>query len=359
MTENWNPPTPEPQNSPQPEPQPQARPLPAKKKGLSPLALVLILSGAFFAIFMVVSGILFLSRSPSGSAKPAGSALFKSGGAVAIIEVNGAIMDSKKTLRRIERVEDDGDIKAVVLRINSPGGAVAPSQEIYEAVRKLKKPVVASMGSIAASGGFYIAMGAKKVYANPGTITGSIGVIMQFANLEKLYDWAKIRRYVIKTGRFKDVGAEYREMGDDERKLLQGMVDEVLSQFKRAVAEGRKLPMEQVTAVADGRILSGSQAKAAKLVDELGTLQDAINEAGKMAGLEGKPRVVYPEKKALRWFELLLQEPSREESDAESAFAGRGALARLVSAVLSLGTVEADAETAFSPGIYWLWNGSR
>src|SRR4029077_13140783 len=146
----------------------------------------------------------------------------------------------------------DSDVKAIVLRLNSPGGAVAPSQEIYQAVKNYKKPIVASMSSVAASGAYYVACGAKKVYANPGTITGSIGVIMEFANLEKLYEWAKIKRFSIKTGRFKDVGAEYREMTADERALLQNMVDDVLSQFTLAVSEGRNIPLETVKEIADG-----------------------------------------------------------------------------------------------------------
>lgn len=355
MTDEWTPPPAEPQK---PEAASDAKsPRQKSKRSMSPLALVLILSGAFFAIFMVVSGVLFLSRSPSRST-PSAPSLF-GGGSVAVIEVNGAIMDSKKTLRKIEKAEGDSSIKAIVIRLNSPGGAVAPSQEIYEAVRKVKKPLVASMGSIAASGAFYIAMGSRKVYANPGTITGSIGVIMQFANLEKLYDWAKVRRFAIKTGRFKDVGAEYRQMSDDERALLQGMIDEVLSQFKKAVAEGRKLPLEQVTKVADGRILSGSQAKTLKLVDELGTLQDAIDDAGRSAGIQGKPRVVYPEAKGVRWLDLLLQDPTGDDSDSESAFPGRGVVSRIASAALSVLSIETESATSLTPGIYWLWNGSR
>ena len=160
--------------------------------------------------------------------------------------------------------------------------------------------------------------GPKKIYANPGTITGSIGVIMEFANLSKLYDWAKIQRYSIKTGQFKDIGAEYREMAPDERALLQNMVDDVLVQFKTAVSTGRKLSMEDVTAIADGRIFSGSQAKKAHLVDELGTLDDAINEAGKMAGIKGKPNVVYPSNKKKRLLDFFMNQNDDDDSESGS-----------------------------------------
>lgn len=320
----------------------------------NPLILVLSLSVLFFIIFIGASGLIFFSQK-KGISHSRGSAL--SNDAVAVVELNGVIMDSKKILRRLEAFEDVKEIKAVVLRLNSPGGSVAPSQEIYEAVKKYPKPVVVSMASVAASGAYYISCGAKKVFANAGTITGSIGVIMEFINLEKLYDWAKVKRYSIKTGRFKDAGAEYREMSADEKALLQGMVDDVLLQFKTAVADGRKLTMEQVSAVADGRIFSGAQAKKAKLVDELGTLDDAIAEAGKMGGISGKPRVVYPDKR-MKLLEFLMNDASSDDLDEESIshLNGQGVLERLISRFL--GGVQEKAAMKM-PGIYWIWSGAR
>jgi protease-4 len=282
-----------------------------------------------------------------------------------VIELSGVIMDSRKMIKQLEKFDEDADIKGVVLRINSPGGAVAPSQEIYQAVRAFKKPLVASMGSVAASGGYYIAVGAKKVYANPGTITGSIGVIMEFANLSKLYEWAKIQRYAIKTGKFKDAGAEYREMQPEERALLQGMVDDVLGQFKRAVSEGRKLKGDELNPIADGRVFSGAQAKQLKLVDELGTLQDAIDDVAKQAKLTGKPRVVYQEKRKRRLLDLLLDDqPSDSESESSAAPTGAlGALFGRIGATLE-GRAESllpslDSSLALAPGIYWLWKGAH
>jgi protease IV len=320
----------------------------------SPLTLILMLSAVFFGVFLLISGALFMYRVPG--AVPGGGSGFFASGTIGVVEISGVILDSKKTLRRLERFEEDDDIKAVVLRLNSPGGAVAPSQEIYEAVRNYKKPLVVSMASVAASGAFYIACGAKHVFANPGTLTGSIGVIMEFANIEKLLDWAKIQRYSIKTGKFKDTGAEYRAMTADERALMQSLADEVLGQFKAAVAKGRNLTPAQVTAIADGRILSGSQAKAAKLVDGLGTIQDAIDQAAKLASIKGKPNVVYPEKPRRKWMDLLLDEAPRDESVGSSA----GIFSRMVSALTgsSLGSSIASIEeqfTGLAPGIYWLW----
>lgn len=321
---------------------------------MGPLAWVLGLSAVFFVFFMLISGAIFFSKGGmrSGSHGSSGGFLASAKGAVGVIELNGVIMDSKKTIKKLEDFEESPEIRGVVLRLNSPGGAVAPSQEIYQAVKNFKKPLVVSMSSVAASGAYYVAMGAKKVYANPGTITGSIGVIMEFANLEKLYEWAKVQRYAIKTGKFKDVGAEYREMGPEEKALLQNMVDNVLTQFKQAVADGRKLTMDQVTEVADGRIFSGSQAKSAKLVDELGTLQDAIDDVAKMAKIEGKPEVIYPEKPRPRWMDLILDDSSHEDR-SESSNSLVGALTGILT-----GHVE-KAVTGLEPGIYWIWTGAR
>ena len=300
----------------------------------------------------MVSSLLFFSKGIEGKSKRAEKTLFRQSG-IGVLEVNGVIMDSKKTLKLIKQFEDSKEIKAVVVRINSPGGAVGPSQEIYEALKVFPKPVVASMSSIAASGGFYIAMAAKKVLANPGTITGSIGVIMEFANLEKLYEWAKVKRYVIKTGKFKDAGAEFREMLPEERALLQEMVDDVLVQFVDAVAEGRKLSVEEVTKVADGRIFSGNQALKLKLIDQVGTLNDAVEEAAKLAGLPPIPKLFYGEKKK-NFMEMLEEQIQQSDEDSES----RSVFGRMVESgvkdVLGLPV----GKTPLGPGIYWLWRGA-
>jgi protease-4 len=232
------------------------------------------------------------------------------GNKVAVLPVTGLIADSESTIEQLRKFSKDDSIKAIVLRINSPGGGVGPSQEIYEEVRKLKgkKVVVASMGALAASGGYYIACAAQKIYANPGTITGSIGVIMQFVNVKDLIEKIGLKGMVVKSGVFKDIGSPVRDMKPEERELLQGVIDNVHSQFIGAVAEGRKMDREKVAKIADGRIFSGEQAKALGLVDALGNLEDAVAEAGKLAKIEGEPRVVTPPKKKLSILELLKEE---------------------------------------------------
>ncbi len=325
-----------------------------EKRSWNPLVIVLGLSAVFFVLFIAVSAALFFSGGRKGPAAKPG--IF-GGGGVGIVELKGVIMDSRKVVKRLEKMDEDKDVKAVVLRIDSPGGSVAPSQEIHEAVKRFKKPIVVSMASVAASGGYYVAVGAKKIYANPGSITGSIGVIMEMANLEKLYEWAKIKRYAIKTGKFKGMGAEYKELTPEERALLQNMIDDVLVQFKTAVAEGRKMKMEEVDAVADGRIFSGSQAKKARLIDEVGTMQDAIDEAARMAQIKGKPRVIYPDKPRQRLLQYLLDDRDPEDPEVVS----RG-LSGWVSQILGFSSDSRSLEervTGITPGVYYLWNGAR
>jgi protease-4 len=321
-----------------------------------PLIILFLISGAFFFVF-VISSYIFFSKGFEGKSRTAAKTIFKKEG-VALLEINGVIMDSKKALKSLKAFEENQNVKALVVRINSPGGAVAPSQEIYDAIRKFPHPKVASMSSVAASGGFYIAVAADRIFSNPGTITGSIGVIMEFANLEKLYDWAKIKRFSIKTGRFKDSGAEYREMQPEEKALLQGMVDDVLIQFKTAVATGRKMTFDEVTPLADGRIFSGTQAKKVGLVDELGGIDDAIAAAGKLAGIEGKPRIITEEKKKRGALDLVqeLMKDDGDEDEAESRSSNRfaSALQKVLGASVGLDKVR----TILDPGIYWIWKGA-
>lgn len=229
---------------------------------------------------------------------------------VGLVEVKGLIIDPQETVKQLKDFAKDDKVKAVVLRIDSPGGVVGPSQEIWSAVKKLKekKQVIVSMGSVAASGGYYIAAPANLIYANPGTITGSIGVLMKFSNLEGLMNKVGMKSFTLKTGKFKDVGSPARKMSEEERAMLQSVIESTHSQFVRAVAEGRKLPEAQVRAIADGRIFSGEQAMANKLVDRLGTMQDAIEEAGRLGGLSGEPHVIKPPKKKPLLLDMLVEE---------------------------------------------------
>jgi protease-4 len=229
------------------------------------------------------------------------------GAKVAVVQVEGVIgtevsrgLDTEDIVRTLSEYRDDPAIRAVVLRINSPGGVVAPTQEIATAVRRLresKKPVVASLGSVAASGGYYVAVAADRIYASPGTLTGSIGVVMQLANVEGLLKKVGVEYVVVKAGAYKDVGNFARPMTPEERRILQSLLDDVYDQFIGAVAEGRGLDPQTVRSFAEGRIYSGRQAQGLKMVDDLGGLDDAIDAAAKMAGLPGKPRVVYPRRR--------------------------------------------------------------
>ncbi len=220
---------------------------------------------------------------------------------VAVIRVEGVILDAQATIGDLKHFSENPLVKAIVLRIDSPGGGVVPSQEIHDAVKRIKnksnKVIIASMGTVAASGGYYIAAATDRIIANPGTLTGSIGVIMETANLEGLLKKVGVEGVVIKSGRFKDVGSPLRKMSDEEKKLLQSVMDDVHHQFIQAVADGRSLELSEVEPLADGRIFTGRQAKEARLVDELGDLEDAIRIAAEVAGIEGEPRVVEPRKR--------------------------------------------------------------
>jgi protease-4 len=262
------------------------------------VALIALGVGAAVLVLFVVTVWLLLVVSDEG---------LPGGAKVAVVEVEGIIgagtdrgLDTDTLIRTLGEYRDDPAIRAVVLRIDSPGGVVGPTQEIFTAVRRLreaKKPVVASLGSVAASGGYYVAVAADRIYANPGTLTGSIGVVMQLANVEGLLKKVGVEYVVIKAGAYKDVGNFARAMTPEERRILQAMLDDVYDQFISAVAEGRGLDPKQVRGFAEGRIYSGRQAQGLKMVDDLGGLEDAIEAAAKIAGLPPKPKVIYPRRR--------------------------------------------------------------
>jgi protease-4 len=235
---------------------------------------------------------------------------FWGGEKIAIVEVRGVILDPQPIVEKLVKLRKNEKIKAIVLRIDSPGGGVGPAQEIHAEVKKAQKEkkVLVSMGSVAASGGYYVACAADWIIANPGSITGSIGVIVESLNVEELLGKLGLRSVVVKSGKHKDLGSPLRPMTGEDRKLLQGVIDSVHEQFIRAVAEGRKLPLEKVRGLADGRIFSGDQARSLGLVDELGNLEDTIAMAAQMAGIRGEPEILYPEKKRFSLFDLLIQE---------------------------------------------------
>ena len=222
------------------------------------------------------------------------------GNRVALVELEGVILDGDAVVRQLREHEENPAVRAVVVRINSPGGVVAPTQEIVRGVERLRragKPVVASLGSVAASGGYYVATATDRIFASPGTLTGSIGVVMQMANVEGLLKRVGVDYVVIKAGRYKDLGNFSRTMTAEERQILQALLDDVYTQFVTAVAEGRKLDRDAVLRLADGRVYSGRQALALRMVDELGGLEDAVEAAGRLSGIVGRPKVQYPRKR--------------------------------------------------------------
>jgi protease-4 len=256
--------------------------------------------GAIMAFFIGVALLILPMTGKAG--------LLTKSNKVGVVEVVGVITDSKATLNHLKKFRENEAIKAIVMRINSPGGAVGPSQEILEEIIKTrqKKKVVASMGTVAASGGYYIASGADIIMANPGTLTGSIGVIMNFTNIEKLTQKLGIDLYNLHAGKFKDVGSPTRPMTPVEREYLQKLLDNVHEQFIVDVARGRQMLAHKVREVADGRVFTGEVAKNLGLVDQLGNLPDAIELAGRLGGIKGKIDAVYLPKEKMSILSLLL-----------------------------------------------------
>lgn len=256
-------------------------------------------------IFMSMFGVIFfagLSYLITSMASQSDPFLTRVNDGIGIIDVKGMISDTEGLLHDIQLLHQEDTIKAVVIRIDSPGGAVGASQELFTEIKRLArdKPVVASLGSVAASGGFYAAIGADKIVASPGTLTGSMGVIMTFPNLQEIFAKIGYKTETIKSGKFKDIGAMNRSITLQERALLQGVIDTVHKQFINDIAESRALTIEEVTKVADGRIFSGEQAKALGLIDELGNFHDAILLAAQLAAMDTTtfPELVYPPKDA-------------------------------------------------------------
>jgi protease-4 len=261
---------------------------------------VLIVVATAVVLGALLFGVLFLASLISGGKRSTAGLHVVGADKVALVRIEGLMISSEQAVEELNNYAEDASIKAIVLRIDSPGGGVVVSQEIFNAVKtaqKEGKKVVASMGTVAASGGYYVAAAADKIVANPGTLTGSIGVKMEFANIEKLLEKIGVKGMVVKAGEYKDVGSPYREMSAQEKKLLQDVIDDVHSQFIKAVAEGRHLQEAEVRLIADGRIFTGRQALDLKLVDQLGDLAESIKVASNLVGIKGKPYVVEKKKK--------------------------------------------------------------
>jgi protease-4 len=269
-----------------------------KKHPILTVLVILCVVALFLGITMVI---VLKIVSPSSN--------LSFGDKIGVIPIDGTISESIDITTELVRLKKDSGIKAIILRINSPGGSVGPTQEIYREVRKTiqTKKVVVSMGSVAASGGYYIAAGADKIVANPGTITGSIGVIMHFVRLEELLNKIGIDLEILKSGEFKDMGSPNRELTEREKELLNALIADIQGQFEEGVAEGRNLPLEKVRQIADGRIFSGSRAKELGLVDVLGNFQDAVEIAKNLAGIKGEVTLVYPKKDKMDLWDLVFE----------------------------------------------------
>jgi protease-4 len=260
-----------------------------------------LLAGIFvFFLVLAVTVASFMGR----------PANFVIGDKIGVIEIFGVIADSRQVIEQLHDFRDNENIKAIVLRVDSPGGGVGPSQEIHDEVKAVdaQKPVVVSMGSVAASGGYYIAAPAREIVANPGTITGSIGVVMEFTNFQELLDKIGLSSVVVKSGEYKDIGSPAREMTSKEREILQNLIDDVHSQFVQSVAKGRNLNEEDVRQLADGRIFSGRRAMEMGLVDRMGNLRVAIKLAAELSGVDGEPNVVYPPVKGPRFIDFFIEQ---------------------------------------------------
>ncbi len=228
------------------------------------------------------------------------------GGRIALIEVDGVIADDESFLEDVRRLRRDASVEGWVVAINSPGGVVAPSQSLFDTLRRIRMeddglPVVASIGAVGASGGYYVALAADSIMALPGSITGSIGVLMEYPNVSDLMEKVGVEMEVVKGGAQKDLGSPFRDMGPEDREILNALVEDVHAQFIEVVAEARGLPEERVRRLADGRILSGRQALEVGLIDRLGNVEEAIGMAGRMAGLGSEPRVVMPPEDEVPW----------------------------------------------------------
>jgi len=269
----------------------------------------LLLGGGAFVLLAVVVIAITLTVSTEESTD------FAFSDRIQVVDVEGELIDSRSIVDQLKRYEDSNSVKAILLNIDSPGGGVATSQEIYAEIRRLRekkdKTIVAYLSSTGASGAYYVACAANRIVANPGTVVGSIGVIAEWVNYAELLEWAKLKEVVFKTGEFKDSGSAARPLTENERKYFQGLIDDMYVQFVEAVSSGRKLDLQEVRSVADGRVFTGRDAKERKLIDEIGNFQDAVDLTAKLAGISGKPRLLRLNRQRVTLLDVLTTDLSR------------------------------------------------
>jgi len=283
--------------------------------------------GCLGLLAVLAAAVLWVGESSGGGGARSASGPFVFGSRVGVVDLEGIILSGDHVRETLDRFREAGNVKAVVLRINSPGGVVAASQEIYREIGRFRKetgkPVVVSMESVAASGGYYAASAADHILANPGTITGSIGVIVQWINYADLLDWAKLRTVTLKSGALKDAGNPTRALSDEDRKFFDELIASMLAQFRQAVTEGRKnrLKAGAMDRLADGRVITGEEALALGFVDEIGDYRDAVDRAAKLAGLSVPAEVWHPVPTRPGWIDLLTG-PSESSSWAGRLISG-------------------------------------
>jgi protease-4 len=268
----------------------------------------LLLGGGAFVLFAIVALSLLLALGGD-------SGEFSFGGRIQVVDIEGELVDSEQIIEQLKRYEDNESVQAILLNVDSPGGGVAVSQEIYSAIRRLRekksKIVVAYMSSVGASGAYYLSCPADKIIANPGTVVGSIGVIAEWVNYGELFAWAKLKDVTFKTGEFKDSGTPTRELTEKEKVYFQGLIDDMYVQFVEAVAAGRKMDIEEVRELADGRVFTGRDARDKKLIDEVGDFQDAVDLTASLAGISGKPNLLRSTRERVTLLDLLTGDVSR------------------------------------------------
>jgi protease-4 len=272
---------------------------------------ILIGGGAFFLFVLAVFTLVYLTLHAAGG--EAGLGGF--GDRIGVVDLEGVILSPQPVVGQLKKFGDDSSIKAIILHVNSPGGGVAASEEIYREVKRVraekKKKVVVSIETVGASGAFYVASACDKVYADQGSIVGSIGVIAQWVNYGDLLKWAKLKDVVIKTGEFKDTGNPARDLTPAEQAYMQSLIDNMFGQFIKAVADGRGMKYDDVKAIANGKVWTGEQARDMKLIDSVGDFETAVADTAKSVGISGEPTLVHPEKERRTLMDLLLGDVSQ------------------------------------------------
>jgi protease-4 len=272
---------------------------------------ILIGGGAFFLFVLAVFSLVYLTLHAGGG--EAGIGGF--GDRIGVVDLDGVILSPQPVVGQLKKFGDDSSIKAIILHVNSPGGGVAASEEIYREVRRIreekKKRIVVSIETVGASGAYYVAAASNKIYADHGSIVGSIGVIAQWVNYGDLLKWAKLKDVVLKTGEFKDTGNPSRDLTPSEQAYMQSLIDNMFGQFVQAVADGRSMKFEDVKAIANGKVWTGEQAKSMKLIDEVGDFEAAVSDTAKSVGIKGEPSLVRPDRDRKTLMDLLLGDVSQ------------------------------------------------